>query len=247
MHKKQIDFSKLEEKLNNGDSITNIAKDFDVSRVTIYNEMRRRNIEKPRLLNEDFFSCINDEYKSYWLGFIMADGSVGNYYNNFRLAIHLKRSDTDHLKKFHQHIDSKLNVREYNYGCYSCHTSNKLCNDLINLGCIPNKTFVAAYPNIPAELDRHFIRGYLDGDGTIYHNLKTNNWKIQFLGTEQMLLSIQEKLGVQLKMQKPRKTYIFSIGGNKQVKKILEYLYGDSYVYLDRKHLKYKECCHAQL
>lgn len=245
MYKKQIDFNKLEQKLNNGESITNIAKDFNVSRVTIYNEMRRRDIKKPKLLNENFFSCIDDEYKSYWLGFIMADGSVGNYYNNFRLAIHLKSSDADHLKKFHRHIDSKLTVREYAYGCYSCHTSDKLCNDLIKLGCVPNKTFTVEYPNIPSELDRHFIRGFLDGDGCIYYNPKNRNWKVSFLGTQMILPIIQEKLGTRLKIQKQGKIYKIDLGGNKQVKTTLHYLYGNSLVYLDRKFTKYKECYYS--
>lgn len=45
-----------------------------------------------------------------------------------------------------------------------------MANDLINLGCIPRKTLVLKFPNestVPKQLIKHFIRGYMDGDGCI--------------------------------------------------------------------------------
>ena len=42
-----------------------------------------------------------------------------------------------------------------------------MCKDLTNLGCCPNKTRALKFPNIPNSLYKHFIRGFLDGDGCI--------------------------------------------------------------------------------
>ena len=44
-------------------------------------------------------------------------------------------------------------------------------DSLRSIGFIPNKTYQnddIIFRNIPNDLKRHFIRGYLDGDGTIY-------------------------------------------------------------------------------
>ena len=45
-----------------------------------------------------------------------------------------------------------------------------MVNDLINLGCIPNKSLTLTFPDfINDELLPHFIRGYFDGDGCIWN------------------------------------------------------------------------------
>ena len=43
----------------------------------------------------------------------------------------------------------------------------ELINDLENLGLHQNKTFTLEYPNIDEKLERHFLRGYFDGDGYV--------------------------------------------------------------------------------
>ena len=40
----------------------------------------------------------------YWIGFILADGSIKN---NKRIVISLKKDDKDHLEKFKQYVKSK--------------------------------------------------------------------------------------------------------------------------------------------
>lgn len=56
--------------------------------------------------------------------------------------------------------------------------SEKICNDLFNLNCINKKSLELKFPKgkIPPELLRHFIRGYIDGDGSfvLYQNKKIN-------------------------------------------------------------------------
>jgi len=44
----------------------------------------------------------------------------------------------------------------------------RLINDLKNIGLLPNKSLNIMFPKINKNLERHFIRGYFDGDGNIY-------------------------------------------------------------------------------
>jgi hypothetical protein len=46
--------------------------------------------------------------------------------------------------------------------------SNKMYDDLLSLGLSPRKSRTIAFPPIPQEYVRHFIRGCWDGDGSIY-------------------------------------------------------------------------------
>ena len=59
--------------------------------------------------------------------------------------------------------------------CYFRINQKEICEQLISHGCLPNKSLILQLPNtVPNNLLRHFIRGYSDGDGTIYKNkLKT--------------------------------------------------------------------------
>lgn len=52
--------------------------------------------------------------------------------------------------------------------------------DLIRLGCVPNKSLILKFPseNIFSnpELIRHFIRGYFDGDGSVFIS-REKHWR----------------------------------------------------------------------
>ena len=226
-------------------SITKIADEIGINRSTLSLFIKKEQLIKPKKINENFFETINNEENAYWLGFIMADGCIVDSFKSLKLSITLKLSDYSHLEKFHKSIESKFLVRKYKNRCVSDHTSNKLCNDLIKLGCVPRKSLILEYPNIQKILHMHFIRGYLDGDGCIYFNKKTNNWKIEIAGTKNILDSFQFILNTNIKLQKRGNIFILCIHGNNQVKRILDLLYTNSSIYLDRKYNKYKECYYS--
>lgn len=73
--------------------------------------------------------------------------------------------------------------------------------DLEKWGCIENKTFKLKFPEfLSEELVPHFIRGYFDGDGSVFiHRQKTTdteyyNLGVQFSGIYQFLKAIQQKI-----------------------------------------------------
>lgn len=124
--------------------------------------------------NEDFFADIDTPEKAYWLGFISADGNVSSDGKHVQIKLHER--DEAHLQKFSDLIGYHGNISKYsavtNYGAYEFVTikvqSEKMNLDLVKHGCIPNKsTWLEPPTGVKAALYQHFIRGMMDGDGSL--------------------------------------------------------------------------------
>lgn len=115
--------------------------------------------------------------------------------------------------------------------------SPKLVKDLAALGVTPNKTFLLKYAEIPTHLERHYLRGLLDGDGTMHSKI----WG--FLGTEALIDgvigAIARHTGVTLKKRKQGK--LFRAEGYKSARAVLAWLYSDASIFLRRKHKVFVE------
>ena len=198
----------------------------------------------------NYFETIDTEEKAYWLGFIYADGCVYKRNNHEKLlSIKLCAKDKSHLNKFKIDIKSEnpINDGVSNNNNYSdiVIVSDKLCNDLISLGCEPKKTFkLNKLPIINDELLRHFIRGFFDGDGSI---CKTkNNYKTRYnfsiIGMYefivQLKLILEKELLIKLCLSEDKRTYnLYSVrtSNKKYIKQIYNYLYENATRYLQRK------------
>lgn len=201
---------------------------------------------------ENYFENIDSEEKAYWLGFMYADGYITN--NSFGFSINI--IDKNHAIKFNESLQANNPIHEYKGTGYSensimCRTlltSAKTVNDLINKGCIRNKTLQLKFPTediVPRHLMYHFLRGYMDGDGSINFHKKGNYqaWQISFIGQKDFLNKIKDFFNkTDLKLStKDNITYQINFTGNQQVKRILNILYHDATIYLDRKYEKYRE------
>lgn len=211
-------------------------------------------------INHDYFEVIDTEHKAYWLGFIYADGSVGQdkgkgANGGWTLAIELKYSDSYLLNELATDLQSNLLPREVKCnknrnGWKSKHnakiafSSKKLCQDLIKHGAVPNKTHkLETLPPIPKRLIRHFIRGYFDGDGTIYKDSQNKNQpRIAFYGTHAFADSLQQCLADELGITNKNVTsqkeanVSFISYGVRETKIICEWFYKRSTIFLKRKH-----------
>lgn len=276
--KDHIEF--IRQKYESGLSQIKIAKMMQVSDKLISSVMKENNINvrsnRDQALKyfceEDFFERIDTEAKAYWLGFLYADGYILNRkkHSNYKVGIALSVIDKEHLFKFKNCIKSNHPIKTYkaskkSYGGNYCRilvSSNKMANDLINKGCVLNKTKVLSFPSneiVPKKLIRHFIRGFVDGDGSLMYRYTFNKKngkidrfesKIGLVGTKEMLYGILKEFKMEhLKLDKRHKdrennNYQINIGGNINTKKILNYLYKDSNIYLNRKYKKYLEIEH---
>lgn len=210
-------------------------------------------------VNDDYFNIIDNEHKAYWLGFIYADGYIKS--TKDEIGISLSINDKSHLEKFKNDIGFTGSIHDYIGKGYNeqtkysriLFTSKQMKSDLKKLGVIENKTNTLIFPNsnqVPDQFLNDFIRGYIDGDGSITygHQQKNGKWNytIKIVGTYDMISTIQKILGTNVKLEQrhPEKNinnYQITIGGNNQVKRILDSLYSNSTIYLERKYNRYKQ------
>jgi hypothetical protein len=248
---------------NSGKQQYEIAQELNSCQTTISGILKRDNI-KTRTgkkiiytdINESFFEEINNEQNAYFLGFLYADGCVQIKNNAYTMTLKLKSDDQNILEKFRDIMSpsSSIKITNKKYSYFRIN-QKKICEQLISHGCVPNKSLILEFPKtVPEKLIRHFLRGYSDGDGCIYQNKfknkKTINtiWKIistkQFCEQTAKIFKEQLNINCSLSLSRPKTnqiTTILSIGGNQQVRKILNWLYQDSSIYLPRKYKKYQE------
>ena len=235
-----------------------------------YGLKARSNQEKGKIYicNEDYFESIDTEDKAYWLGFIYADGYIQakRETNTRKIGLSISNKDIEHLRKFKKCLNATHEIREYKVTsgysnntvyCRLLITSEKLAHDLEEKGCFENKTNILKFPTkeqVPQHLIRHFIRGYFDGDGSIWHTSQKDNkdktYSIDFCGTDDFLTGIMRELirvGIinhTYKFDKRKKGQTvsrFRFGGNLQAKAFCEYIYKDATICLQRKYDRYKD------
>lgn len=85
------------------------------------------------------------------------------------IILQLHPDDKYIINEFLKYINSDRPIYKNKKGYVSINIgSTKMANDLIRLGCILRKSLVLKFPSIVSQnLIRHFIRGYMDGDGCI--------------------------------------------------------------------------------
>ena len=200
--------------------------------------------------NESIFQTIDTEEKAYWLGFLYADGSVTNG-DRYVLELSLQQKDKKHLEKFQVFLntdalikDKQIHLNDKTYLACVIQINNKsIVTDLITLGCTPKKSLTIMFPSdniVPNKLQHHFIRGYIDGDGSITN--KYRSCMIEILGTEEFLTRFIQKWGLPIRtFRKHGKAYGYIINKKEYTIPFLRKVYGNATIYLDRKYKKVVE------
>lgn len=229
-----------------------LSKIFNIRYDTISTNLRKNgyktNPHGKFPIKSDIFSSIDTEEKAYWLGFLYSDGYVSKRDNSIELG--LKLSDYEHLEKFINFIGWKGTVKKDSYRCRVIFADKQIKEDLIKLGCTPVKSLTLKFPTeeqVPKKFIKHFIRGYFDGDGSIYYskNKNTTNCGLALIGTKEFLNETIKRLNLPNRNFRKRSdwkdnTFYFSFSGN-YCNQILDFMYKDSNIYLNRKYQLYKE------
>lgn len=246
-----------------GKSQKEIAENFLCSQTNVSAILRRNGIktknngnQKYYDINRSFFKEINSEENAYFLGFLYADGCVQTKNSAYTVSLKLKSNDQVIIEKFRDIMSpsSPIKISNSKYSYFRIN-QKEICEQLISHGCVPNKSLILEFPvTIPKELIKHFLRGYSDGDGTIYKNhfknKKTINtiWKIistkQFCNQVAKILKEELDINCSQSLSRPQTNKItttLSVSGNLQVIKVLDWLYQDATIYLSRKYEKYLE------
>ena len=152
--------------------------------------------------NYHYFDHIDSENKAYIIGLLSSDGCLYKREKHLGLwQISLQRSDIQILKDIKQEIEAehpikiisskRKNVQD---SCILSINSDQMYNNLIKIGLMDNKTWQLnlekVMNNIPKIYWKDFIRGYIDGDGSITSR--------DVISSSHVSIAIPEKSGKQL-------------------------------------------------
>ena len=245
-------------------SLTKIGKKYDVKRQTLAKKLKEQGIEVINYQNIDkldkyVFDIIDSEEKAYWLGFLWADGNISTI--GYRIEVRLSIRDYNHLEKFRSFLKLENPIRKglCNGNGY-CHLSvrNKyLWERLFSLGCIPNKSLVLDFPNLgifdSPKLVYDFIRGYVDGDGSLcmYKHRNTIETTLNLVGTSKFLSKVKTLFGelgyIKNKTSKNWPNKAYSLTYTSFIARVIcRLLYENANIYLDRKYKIFLDYCRLE-
>ena len=244
------------QKRNSGEKRKDIIKEYGISdrhyqNVIIENggELNKRICKYD--FNENYFENIDTEDKAYFLGFIVADGCLRDEGSTRYMKLKLKIDDYKILEKMIEYTSYSGNVYYHKNGkfCELTLSGEKIVNDLKNLGIIQNKTMVVKYPKISSNLERHFMRGFFDGDGCISIHKKREGSRDTSdrgqanicSGSREFIEKYVDRLNIiagitKNKIRTPKGTYnVIDWGSFLDIERFYNLFYKDATVYLERK------------
>lgn len=201
----------------------------------------------------NYFKYIDTKDKAYILGILYADG--GNI--NRSIYLTLKGNDKEILDKINYKFqDKKVRVlKKKSKDGYTeiarIEIDNKtIVEQLYNHGVTPKKSLTLNYPEfiIDTKLEKSFILGYFDGDGSIAFNKKLRKASLSFVGTKSMIEGIQlffikntSVKGSLYSSTTSKGNIVWRLGfcGNQQLEKILDFFYNEEELYMQRKYNRY--------
>jgi len=254
----KIDCSNICNDYLSGLSYNLLSEKYNICTWSIGNVLKKNNIKsriRKHKCNEDYFEKIDSNEKAYWLGLLFADGYVrkrkqlnGKHKQGGVVGISLKSGDEYLLEKLIIDLESTYKLTKQiknNFSSYKLEVnSSKMTDNLINLGCVPNKSLKLLPPNLTDEFISHFIRGYFDGDGSI--GRYNGNLKFTLLGTNELLswiLNFFKQKGIKTnpKICKRKNIYTIQVNSKLDIELIKNILYTSSNnYYLKRKKEKFK-------
>lgn len=233
-----------------------VADYFNVSNpsvIKILNEYKVERYSKTKLfspdLDEHYFDQIDTEEKAYFLGLIITDGCIYSAKKKQPMvAMSIQECDVYILEKFCEEIKSNKSPTSDGRGAYGLQIiSDKLVSGLRQYGLRERKTLNCTFPqNIPVDLYSHLVRGIFDGDGSASYyarqGRKRHTKAVRFCsGDYQFLVDLinflHESCGADSPTIYQEKENLWSVryASNKNMIKLIDYMYKDATVYLIRK------------
>mgnify|MGYP001148009924 CR=1 FL=1 len=244
-----------------GENATNIAPNYGITNTAILGLLHRRNIkirsqsqiQRKYSIDETFFDNIDTQEKAYFLGFLYADGYNNTNHNAVNLS--LKEADKEILIKLNNLLQPakplqfvnmesqrKQGIKASNQ--YRLVIANKhISNRLNELGCVQAKTYILEFPEwLNINLYPHFIRGYNDGDGYIGKRNISITSTDMFCNKLKYIFKNILNITSSIRIRHPghnNNICMLEISGGRQCKKLLDWLYKDATIYLQRKYDSY--------
>ncbi len=257
----------------NGEKTTILSDRYKITPCSVLGILKRRDVKIEKrttrkvFFNVNFFDNVDSEIKAYLLGFLYADGC--NHTNkktrNHRISLEICDKDIEIINLFVEHLQIKdphlffrkrrikiLNNKKHSIvrSCSLNLSGEIFCKKMSEKGMIQRKSLTLKFSNedqVPNHLIRHFIRGYMDGDGSV----TSNRWKniyLHFISTKRFCKKISENIfkftNIKPNYYKRGNVWVIVLGGNKQVIKVLDWLYSDAKFFLARKRKRFIDFLH---
>lgn len=261
---------KLAEEYGRTGDVATIAYREHINSATLYYHFKKYGVSKGHFrahtLDEHYFDTINTFAKAYILGFITADGFVcktseGNFDAN-RLVINISHKDRAVLEFIKDEFQCDYEIIDYipDDATYGSSMMSKLvvnsihmCKSLAKLGITPRKTGFEYIPKMNKKFFGSFIRGFFDGDGSVYYRDGGKYKTISFISASKDMLTqiellLQNNCGVQTmptfckngfrKDGTVKKGWSIRYNKTAEVATIAKYMYQHNDFCLERKHLR---------
>jgi hypothetical protein len=117
-------------------------------------------------INQDYFKTWSRNM-AYIFGFWCADGCI---YGKKIFDITIRMKDKYLIKRIAKELEYEGNIYDYvdRQACRLNFSCVVIYNDIVSLGGSENKSLTLKFPQVPKEYLADFIRGYFDGDGSVY-------------------------------------------------------------------------------
>lgn len=220
-------------------------------RVELLPELSKQDLVNILQSNQDIkvdsfnpFANLSTDTVQYWLGYLAADGCITNS------QICLTSIDYEVLKNFRVFLKSKNKIHKQHSGGYNSTTqcyqfikgSQEWCEFLHQLGLLPRKTKTL---KMNIKLTFPFLRGLLDGDGTVLLPApsKISGSVRWFTASEQFANQIVKFLEqfIDVNLYTREKGYEVVVGNKESIRRLYNYLYTTDSISLARKKDKYKQ------
>jgi hypothetical protein len=210
-------------------------------------------------IKEDAFDILSPE-ALYWIGFLYADGGIEAA--RPIVALGIAECDKPHLEKYNKFLGGNLNIGTYTNSnkhlkgcnkedstiCRISYSNKRIHDRLLELGFNSNKSSYIL-PNSQLINSRDFWRGVIDGDGWIgkYEREDCNKLieTIGLSGTELTLIEFINFInnsGIKCGTtpHKDKRGNVWKVELHSTIaKQVMNLLYKDASVYLDRKYQTY--------
>lgn len=243
----------------NGKRTPEIAEMYGLDQHTVGRVFKRNGFATDRKTyhcDEGYFDVIDDQDKAYILGLLWSDGC--NQLDHGKVTIQLQEQDKEILEQIKNVSSnerplwkSQLNKKNPNWQNSMVLTwqSRHISQVLNDYGMVPRKSLVLEFPNWMDEfLYRHFLRGYVDGDGSVYYSEDRNVFRVSMVGTKMFLDVVQDictNIGIKTSMHHKREyndiTFTLTTTSNTGTLQLLNWLYKDANLKLQRKYVKYQQ------
>lgn len=255
--------------VDKGKTVSEIAKQLSRSTSSVSSVVKRFNLIPKKAykntVKDSFFDKIDSEEKAYLLGFFIADGCINKTTTRSKGRFGINQSEDDkeivEAYKKHLQIPSKIQIVENQSGVKyrkpqwrirwtSVHMM-KTMENIYNIHSHKTTDTEFEFPInlIPKDLQGHFVRGFIDGDGYVGNNGQVHNFSVSVVGTSEKFLTtignlVSGATGMMYSLYKSKgKTidYINLRWSSERVDKLEKitnlrnYLYNNATIFLSRK------------